>query len=285
MSLRKYTYLWLFLCLVLTYEFLMLNSRPMDGLLGYLKANVPDFKSLNLSPEAGRPISLFLGWSGIGVMLLTNLYVLRKRLPFLKKMGSLSGSLNFHIFCGLLGPTLIVFHTGFRVHGLVAISFWSMMIVAASGVIGRYFYVQVAKKRSELDKEAELYEKSLRELQKQAPSIAAEAWEKVKIAALRFAGGRVLAQPKMTPPGFVTLMSVSLLGDLRLAFSSPSLASGMPRGTRNVLRQYAITKRRALFFETFKQYLGYWHSFHIPFAFLMYIVAAIHIVTALIFAV
>ena len=49
------------------------------------------------------------------------------------------------------------------------------------------------------------------------------------------------------------------------------------------LYDYAIIKRKIHFSEHFRRLLGYWHSFHLPFAFFMYFVAIIHIAVALIF--
>jgi hypothetical protein len=37
--------------------------------------------------------------------------------------------------------------------------------------------------------------------------------------------------------------------------------------------------------EPFRKMLGYWHSFHLPFALFMYIAAIIHIISALTFGI
>lgn len=44
---------------------------------------------------------------------------------------------------GLFGPILITYHTTYKLGGIVAVSFWSMVVVMVSGIIGRYIYVQI----------------------------------------------------------------------------------------------------------------------------------------------
>ena len=63
----------------------------------------------HLSVEPGRPISYWLGWVGFGLMIVLLTYSIRKRLFPDRNFGELSGWLDFHIFCGLLGPILIIY--------------------------------------------------------------------------------------------------------------------------------------------------------------------------------
>jgi hypothetical protein len=70
-------------------------------------------------------------------------YMVRKRYRILSRMGLLKHWLEFHIFLCTLGPILILFHTTYKFGGLVAVSFWSMVAVFLSGVIGRFIYIQI----------------------------------------------------------------------------------------------------------------------------------------------
>lgn len=72
-------------------------------------------------------------------------YIARKRYKFLANFGRLKYWLEFHIFLCSLGPILILFHTAFKFGGIVAISFWSMVAVVLSGVIGRFIYIQIPR--------------------------------------------------------------------------------------------------------------------------------------------
>jgi len=84
----------------------------------------------------------------IGTLMIASgvlLYALRKRVPWLSRVGKLRDWLSFHIFLCLLGPFLVLLHTTFKFGGLVAIAFWSMTLVVASGVVGRWVYVWIPK--------------------------------------------------------------------------------------------------------------------------------------------
>lgn len=72
-------------------------------------------------------------------------YMIRKRNRSLLHLGILKYWLEFHIFLCTLGPILILFHTAFKFGGLVAVSFWSMVAVFLSGIIGRFIYIQIPR--------------------------------------------------------------------------------------------------------------------------------------------
>lgn len=283
LKLKHYVILWFHITLLLAFESIQLNSGD-PGILSTLSSAIPQLKDLNLSPEPGRPISLYLGWTGFTLMLITNLYILRKRLSFLKNLGRAAGWLDFHIFCGLMGPTLIIFHTNFKVRGLVSISFWSMMTVAISGVVGRYFYGQVVRKKTELVKEAESAASVLDQLLKTlGRALAPEQLQALKAEAARWVGCRAALEG--TSPGMISTLFASAVGDTRLLLRMLPPAAGVPMHGREMLRNYGLALRRSESYESFQRFLGYWHAFHLPFAFFMYLVAVIHIISALLFGV
>jgi hypothetical protein len=72
-------------------------------------------------------------------------YMIRKRFRMFFRMGVLKYWLEFHIFLCTLGPVLILFHTTFKFGGIVAVSFWSMVAVVLSGIIGRFIYIQIPR--------------------------------------------------------------------------------------------------------------------------------------------
>ncbi len=72
-------------------------------------------------------------------------YMARKRFRSLSRIGALKHWLEFHIFLCTLGPIMVLFHTAFKFGGIVSISFWSMVAVVASGVIGRFIYLQIPR--------------------------------------------------------------------------------------------------------------------------------------------
>lgn len=285
----RYLIVWFIILGALGFEYTVLNFAPDKSLLLILQKKGYLNEALELTPAPGRPLSLWLGWAGLGLMVIMNLYSMRKRIGFMQNWGRLSSWLNFHVFCGLLGPTFILFHCNFKVRGLVGISFWSMVISFSSGIIGRYFYVQMLREKKQFEDEAESIEARLKKLlqQKEVP-VAEEVFAEYKNQALVFVGMPQGLQTELNP--WATLVN-SIVGDMRLSFGnfrSRSL-SGSVSGWASlydiILLQYAVQKRRAHFLGGFQKLMGYWHTFHFPFAIFMYIVAVIHVAAALVLGV
>jgi hypothetical protein len=99
--------------------------------------------------EAFKPSGLLghgLGIAGSLLMIIgVFTYMVRKRNRSLMRIGILKHWLEFHIFMCTLGPILVLFHTAFKFGGIVAVSFWSMVAVFLSGVIGRFIYLQIPR--------------------------------------------------------------------------------------------------------------------------------------------
>lgn len=95
-----------------------------------------------LVAESG--IGYWLGIFGGSMMLLLLVYPIRKRKPRWRYAGSVKFWFRTHMFFGIAGPVLIIFHSGYRLgslNGSVAII--SMLIVAGSGLVGRYLYRRI----------------------------------------------------------------------------------------------------------------------------------------------
>ena len=92
-------------------------------------------------PSGGHPFGHWLGAIGATLMLMTELlYSIRKRTNWLNRAGPVRNWLSFHIFTGLVGPFLVLMHTGLMFQGIAGITALLTLIVVASGFIGRYFY-------------------------------------------------------------------------------------------------------------------------------------------------
>lgn len=86
---------------------------------------------------------------GIGVVatavMLTNFfYAARKRLPWLRRGGSIRRWLTLHVVVGALTPGVILFHAAFQTKNLVAtVSYGAVAAVVLTGAIGRWIYGRV----------------------------------------------------------------------------------------------------------------------------------------------
>ena len=84
-----------------------------------------------------------MGIGGWLMMLMPVVYVGAQARGWMRNLGSLRLWLEAHIFCGIVGPVLVTFHTAFKFNGLVSVAYWSMIAVALSGFVGRYLYVRI----------------------------------------------------------------------------------------------------------------------------------------------
>jgi hypothetical protein len=229
--------LWISIFIVISYEYWALNFHLSSSLLLKMQNFGWIEKNFLINPEPGRPLSLYLGWVGLSLMVCMNIYSIRKRISILKSLGQLRRWLDFHVLCGLIGPTLIVFHSNFKVRGLVAISFWSMVVSFSSGIIGRYIYLQLSGRKSDLELESEKILRKLdQNLEESQAKISKEERNKTLNMALSHAG----VPQDFDSVGPFSVLRLTILGDLRLFFQPPFRPLRWPAQTQIILKSYAI---------------------------------------------
>jgi hypothetical protein len=229
------------------------------------------------------------GYGIVGSALLiigVGMYSARKRIRAFAHWGKISNYLEFHIFLCLAGPMLIVYHSTFKLGGLVAVSFWSMVAVVASGVVGRYLYVQIPKgiKGNEL---------SMVELEQENKEIADTLETRYRLDPLFLRTVDAVALPSRPANGmtslevldFFFLQSMARRRKLRRAFSEVerSVDPGLIRPVRRLVRRRIAYLRRIAFLSQFKQMFHYWHVVHLPFAIIMFVIMLIHVGVAVAF--
>lgn len=94
--------------------------------------------------HASSGLGYVLGITGASLLLVLLTYSLRKRWKPLRNVFHLRYWFRVHMACGILGPTAILFHSGFSFgspNSTVALI--CLLTVAASGLIGRFLYNRV----------------------------------------------------------------------------------------------------------------------------------------------
>lgn len=240
---------------------------------------------LELSPSKG--VGHWIGYAGGGMMVLTQLYTIRKRIKSLNGVGARKAWLDLHIYLGLIGPTLIAYHTTYKLGGIVAVSFWSMVVVMLSGIIGRYIYVRIpvgiANSEDELNRlkeESNLLGKRINRFLPNGDSIQTivEELSGMKKVAVRRGLSALMylfAGDFLRPFRFFKLRLMLIL-KFKLPFR--------PRREvyRLVIDQVAII-RRIVLLQIAQQLLDYWIIFHRIFAWVMFNIMILHIIVALLF--
>ncbi|MFC1791798.1 hypothetical protein ACFL0I_04965 [Gemmatimonadota bacterium] len=251
-----------------------------------------------LLPLQERPFTadheLLASWGAVGhgygvvgtaLMILGVLsYSVRKRVGSLGRLGKLKSWLEFHIFLCTLGPFLILLHTAFRVGGLVAVAFWSMVLVVASGVFGRYLYVRIPKTIHghflSLEALEARRDETLQGLQSRLQVSETQVAELIR----RF-------QPPRPKGAFSSLLVAvrwdlarkRVEGELRRALLELSGAEEEPEDLLGLLREEGRREIQIALLHPFQRLFRYWHVFHLPLAIVMFLILAVHVTVAILF--
>jgi len=211
-------------------------------------------------------------------------YMARKRYRALSRLGSLKNWLEFHIFLCTLGPIMVLFHTAYKFGGLVAVSFWSMVAVFLSGIIGRFIYIQIPRS-------IEGRELSLNEVREMKGDVA----------------GVLRSSYNMDEDSYNTIVDSikkkvelyhknSLVRYIRKYFDDRrSIKAVKIVLKRNNLpkREYKqivslvnddiMLNRKIERLDTMQNLFKYWHVAHLPFALVMLIIMVIHVAVTIVF--
>lgn len=123
--------------------FLKLTSATWYGAVALVLAAGWAVRDYNyVVAESG--IGYWLGIIGGSLMLLLLVYPMRKRFRRWALVGSVKAWFRIHMILGLVGPLLILFHSGFSLGSFnSSVALFCMLLVATSGLIGRYLYQRI----------------------------------------------------------------------------------------------------------------------------------------------
>jgi hypothetical protein len=243
---------------------------------GYADAH----RLLRPSGSAGH----LMGILGIVLMLAMQLYTVRKRWPRSRWPGSLSFWLEFHIFCGLLGPALITFHTSLRFNGVVSVGFWSMVLVMASGFVGRYLYIRIPKTIRGTEVSVGEIEARTRELKAVLATTTLPVTLVLRVEAFEARETQLAGDlPTWTGLLFGELALRLRLRVLRRAIRRSGVDRAVLHDALALVAERAFLLRRIAYLKRTKKLFDLWHVLHKPLAYLMLVIVALHIATAVYF--
>lgn len=211
-------------------------------------------------------------------------YMARKRYRFLSRLGLLKHWLEFHIFLCTLGPILILFHTSYKFGGLVAVSFWSMVAVFLSGIIGRFIYIQIPRSRE--GRELSLNEvkglksdvakivRSNYNLDEESYNILVDSIKK-KVEIYR--KNPFVRYFKKHQDDRKALKSV------KAVLRKKKLPDSEYNKVIELVKDDIRLNRRIERLDTMQNLFKYWHVAHLPFAMVMLIIMVIHVGVTILF--
>ncbi|GIK60175.1 MAG: hypothetical protein HND39_10745 [Ignavibacteriota bacterium] len=229
------------------------------------------------------------GFGIIGTLMMiigVSTYMIRKRYRKFFNFGYLKHWLEFHIFLCSVGPVLVLYHTSFKFGGIVSVSFWSMVLVVLSGVVGRFIYVQIPRtiqgqelSINELSSMKEDLAKRIRTVLSEDASTLSE-FERISSA------DRYKAFNLSAAIGFIFRDYFDLKKVMRLLGKRMVWLGINPTERKELLtmaKSEIIVARRIAFLRTFQKLFHWWHIFHLPFAITMFVIMIIHVAVTIIF--
>lgn len=235
--------------------------------------------------KPGGIVGLDLGiWGTLCMVIGVLTYSVRKRVHRFNKVGKLRDWLSFHIFLCTLGPFLILLHTSFKVNGLVAISFISMVVVVISGLTGRYLYVHVPRTLNGQLRNLKALEKERAQLfdsLQTETGISNEALESLfpsqKVTQIQGIGQAIQA-------------SISYQFDKRKSkkwILEQARSHNIPQNAQasfvQLMRDQIRMEQQIALLTPFQKFFSRWITIHVPLTIIMGIIVLLHIGVAIAF--
>ncbi|HUX74898.1 MAG TPA: hypothetical protein VMV25_13540 [Steroidobacteraceae bacterium] len=245
-----------------------------------------------ITPQRG--IGYALGIIGGSMMLLLLVYSARKRISWLRWLGALPKWFEFHMFLGVVGPVLVLFHANFRFGATNSnVALVSMLVVAASGVIGRYIYTRL---HAQLDGK----EDTLEQLKAVGERLRAQSVSIEFLPGLLDAIGdvekRLIEPPKGRFARTVHLFTAAFrmararhlvrreinMAVRRAATRDSPMVARHARRLAALARRYAYRRldagRRVTEYKAYARMFSWWHVLHIPLFFMLLTAGIVHVI-------
>jgi hypothetical protein len=241
----------------------------------------PDHTILKPSGTWGHGMGIL---GSLFMILGVSLYMARKRYRVFSRLGILKHWLEFHIFLCTLGPILVLFHTSFKFGGIVAISFWSMVAVFLSGVVGRFIYIQIPRT-------IEGRELSLNEIRDMKGDIAEALSSSIQLDEVSY---KIIVdsikiktdfrQSNFLVRGFRKYMDTrKTLKTVKSVLKKNNLPKAQRDKVLSLVKNEMSLNRRIERLVLMQNLFKYWHVAHLPFALVMLVIMVIHVAVTIVF--
>lgn len=211
-------------------------------------------------------------------------YMARKRFRSLSRVGYLKYWLEFHIFLCTLGPVLVLYHTTFKFGGIVAVSFWSMIAVVISGIIGRFIYLQIPRT-------IEGRELTLNDLNSVESGLLSDLKIRFNIDPEILTGmnEKLLVDEPTGEKNYLVrivkrfIIERNLIHQFKKELKSQKLKGKNLRKAIRIFKSKIVLNRRIAWLSSMQNFLRYWHVAHLPFALIMLVIMVVHIIVVVLF--
>jgi len=213
-----------------------------------------------------------------------SMYMVRKRYRIFSRWGLLKYWLEFHIFLCTIGPVMVLFHTSFKFGGIVAISFWSMVAVFLSGIIGRFIYLQIPRS-------IEGRELSLTEVRDLKRDIGATLINAVQLdpESHKVIVNSIRVKDELFHKNYFVRALWKYVDDLKTLKKVKSVLrkNKVPKLQKEevigLVKNEISLNRKIERLANMQELFKYWHVVHMPFALVMLVIMVIHVGVTIVF--
>lgn len=230
-----------------------------------------------LSPQSGAGYAL--GIVGGSLMLLLLVYPVRKRLPQARYLGSTRLWFRVHMVLGVLGPAAILLHSNFSFGATNSnVALVCMLVVAGSGLFGRYFYRRIHLElhgHQATFEELKAFSGRMRQLTS-ATSCLAELARRIDLEEDAIAR-RLASTPMLLRPIVCAAWATMARRRLRRTVRGLAGAAGQERNAHRYIDDRIYAARRMLEFRAFERLFSLWHALHMPLFVMLVIAGVVHV--------
>lgn len=235
------------------------------------------------TPGGGQPFGRALGILGATLMLMTEvLYSARKRWGLIR-FGQVRHWLSFHIFTGIVGPTLVLMHTGLEFRGLAGLTMFLTVVVVVSGFLGRYIYTAVPRSMAGIEVDRRTLEAQT--IRQREQMVGWSAGKSIHIQRLVQQETALTARGSKTSPWFI------LTRGLRESLQRRQLRAAINKLEKEerarmaeietLINRQRRLKRQIDSLGTVRQMMALWHTLHVPLGLTLFGAMFIHITAAI----
>lgn len=243
---------------------------------------------------SGSMVGYNLGLIGGILMLLLLVYPLKKRVKILQRWGNTKPWFVFHMICGVVGPLAVIYHSTFRIGSQNAfVAMLSMILVAGSGIVGRFIYVRIHDGLS--SRELKLDQLEGDETSETLNFNRDMHWAPDVLDTLKAFRASAIAQKSQGASAFVSFAKLPFSEwrvrqrchqQLAMHLDHRAIARKWDREKRktrgrqfdSLVAQYTITVKRRAQFLVYKRLFAWWHILHLPFVYLLAASAVYHVI-------
>ena len=235
------------------------------------------------TPDEG--LGYYIGMTGGIMMLLAMCYTLFKYVPALRTKAVMKNWLTIHLFFGIVGPFLVMFHSTFQIGSLNGgIALISMGLVFVSGVIGRFLYSKT-----------HFYLGGKKARVKDLKEVLKLAGRTIKSERLETFSESVLSHRDTLPSAVWELMSFGwrsrwlyfrLTSDLHHHLLPMAKQNGWnyrtvrqkKREFKRQLREYILMLKKVALYHVYERFFSFWRNAHVPLLYLLLMSGIVHVV-------